>query len=140
MRDPFILNALATLPREAFVPESQKALAYMDEPVVAVPATEGSRPRYLLPPMVLARLLQSAAIAQSDHVLDIGGATGYSAAVLAQICRKVEALETSEIAGRNNEADLGGREYRKRFSSSWPAQSARLEIQNPTTSFFLTEA
>jgi protein-L-isoaspartate(D-aspartate) O-methyltransferase len=96
VRDPLILNAFATLPREAFVPESQKALAYMDEPVVAVPATEESPPRYLLPPMVLARLLQSAAIAQSDHALDIGGATGYSAAVLAQICRKVEALEAHE--------------------------------------------
>jgi len=93
VRDPLILNAFATLPREAFVPESQKALAYMDEPVVA---TEGSPPRYLLPPMILARLLQGAAIAQSDHALDIGGATGYSAAVLAQICEKVDALEASE--------------------------------------------
>jgi protein-L-isoaspartate(D-aspartate) O-methyltransferase len=96
VRDPLILNAFATLPREAFVPESQKVLAYMDEPVLAVPATEGSPPRYLLPPMVLAKLLQGAAIAQSDHALDIGGATGYSAAVLAQICGKVEALEASE--------------------------------------------
>ena len=96
VRDPLILNAFATLPREAFVPESQKALAYMDEPVLVVPATEGSLPRYLLTPMVLAKLLQGAAIAQSDHALDIGGATGYSAAVLAQICGKVEALEASE--------------------------------------------
>ena len=96
VRDPLILNAFATLPREAFVPEAQKALAYMDEPVVAVPAMEGSPARYLLQPMVLAKLLQGAAIAQSDHALDIGGATGYSAAVLAQICRKVEALEASE--------------------------------------------
>ena len=100
VRDPLILNAFATLPREAFVPESQKALAYMDEAVPVLPATEGSPPRYLLPSMVLAKLLQSAAVSPSDHALDIGGATGYSAAVLAQICRKVEALETSEaLAG-----------------------------------------
>ena len=100
VRDPLILNAFATLPREAFVPESQKALAYMDEAVPVLPATEGSPPRYLLPSMVLAKLLQGAAVSPSDHALDIGGATGYSAAVLAQICRKVEALETSEaLAG-----------------------------------------
>ena len=97
VRDPLILNAFATLPREAFVPKSQKALAYMDEPVLAVPAAEGSPARYLLPPMVLAKLLQAAVIAQPDHALDIGGATGYSAAVLAQICGKVEALEASEL-------------------------------------------
>jgi protein-L-isoaspartate(D-aspartate) O-methyltransferase len=100
VRDPLILNAFATLPREAFVPESQKALAYMDEAVPVLPAAAGSPPRYLLPSMVLAKLLQGAAVSQSDHALDIGGATGYSAAVLAQICRKVEALETSEaLAG-----------------------------------------
>ncbi len=96
VRDPLILNAFATLPREAFVPEAQKALSYMDEAVLAVPAAEGASPRYLLPPMVLARLLQGASVSQSDHALDIGGATGYSAAVLAQICSNVQALEASE--------------------------------------------
>jgi protein-L-isoaspartate(D-aspartate) O-methyltransferase len=101
VRDPLILNAFATLPRESFVPEDQKALAYMDEAVVVFPATGGSQPRYLLPPMVLARLLQSANLSQSDHALDIGGATGYSAAVLAQICGKVEALEISESLAEN---------------------------------------
>ena len=96
VRDPLILNAFATLPREAFVPEDQKALAYMDEAVPVIPASDGSPPRYLLPPMVLAKILQSAGLSQSDHALDIGGATGYSAAVLAQICGKVEALEISK--------------------------------------------
>ncbi len=96
VRDPVILNAFATVPREAFVPDDQKALAYMDEAVLAVPATGESPPRYLLPPMVLARLLQCASLSQSDHALDIGGATGYSAAVLAQICSNVDALEASE--------------------------------------------
>ncbi len=101
VRDPLILNAFATLPRESFVPEDQKALAYMDEAVAVIHATGGSKPRYLLPPMVLARLLQSANLSQSDHALDIGGATGYSAAVLAQICGKVEALEISESLAEN---------------------------------------
>jgi protein-L-isoaspartate(D-aspartate) O-methyltransferase len=96
VRDPLILDAFATLPREQFVPENQKALAYMDEAVIAIPAAPGSPARYLLPPMILARLLQSAAPSPLDRALDIGGATGYSAAVLAKLCGKVDALEASE--------------------------------------------
>ena len=96
VRNPFILNAFATIPREAFVPDDQKALAYMDEAMLATPATGDTPPRYLLPPMVLAKLLQSASLSQSDHALDVGGVTGYSAAILAQICSKVAALEVSE--------------------------------------------
>jgi protein-L-isoaspartate(D-aspartate) O-methyltransferase len=106
VRDPLILNAFATLPREAFVPEGQKALAYMDDAVLVVPAADGSLPRYLLPPMVLARFLQGASLSQSDHALDIGGATGYSAAVLTRICSKVEALETSEVLAENMRQNL----------------------------------
>jgi len=45
--------------------------------------------------MVLARLLQYAAPSGANHVLDIGGVTGYSAAILAQLCGKVDALEAS---------------------------------------------
>ncbi len=96
VRDPLILNAFATVPREAFVPNDQKALAYMDDAALAIPAAGKSPARYLLPPMVLAKLLQSASLSQSDQVLDIGGATGYSAAILAQICSNVAALEASE--------------------------------------------
>ncbi len=95
VRDPFVLNAMATLPREHFVPGSQKALAYMDEAVQVVPASPGSPARYLLPPMVLARMLQFAGPPPGGKALDVGGATGYSAAILAQLCGKVHALEAS---------------------------------------------
>lgn len=97
VRDPSILNAFATLPREAFAPGAQKALAYRDEAIPVLPASGAAPARYLLAPMALAKLLQGAAVSSSDHALDIGGATGYSAAVLAQICAKVDALETSEV-------------------------------------------
>ena len=96
VRDPLILNAFASLPREAFVPDARKALAYMDEAIPVAPAADGVPPRYLLPPMVLAKLLQAAAVSSADRVLDIGGTTGYSAAILAQICAKVDALEATE--------------------------------------------
>jgi protein-L-isoaspartate(D-aspartate) O-methyltransferase len=100
VRDPRILNAFASVPREHFVPESQRALAYMDGPVLAVPATPEMPARHLLPPMVLARMLQFASPAGACRALDVGGATGYSAAILSKICGKVYALELSEsLAG-----------------------------------------
>ncbi len=106
VRDPRILNAFATLPRELFVPEQQRPLAYMDDPVLAVPAGDGSPPRYLLPPMVLARMLQSAAPSPADNMLDIGGVTGYSAAVLSRLCGKVHALEASEALAETTRRNL----------------------------------
>ncbi|MFT4080274.1 protein-L-isoaspartate O-methyltransferase family protein [Rhodomicrobium sp.] len=95
VRDPLILDAFASLPRELFVPENRQQLAYIDEGLLAVEA-EGDEPaRYLLQPMVLARLLEAAEPSREDHVLDVGGATGYSAAILSRIAAKVDALETS---------------------------------------------
>lgn len=99
VRDPRVLNAFASIPREQFVPEDKKALAYMDEAVLAAPASAGSPARYLLPPMVLARMLQFANPPATARALDAGGVTGYSAAILAQLCAKVHALETSESLG-----------------------------------------
>jgi protein-L-isoaspartate(D-aspartate) O-methyltransferase len=96
VRDPRVLNAFATVPRECFVPEDQQAIAYMDGPVLAVPATPETAARHLLAPMVLARLLQFAAPTGACRALDVGGATGYSAAILSKICGKVYALELSE--------------------------------------------
>lgn len=96
VRDPSVLKAFASLPREQFVPEKQKALAYMDEALPVVPASVSSPARCLLPPMILGRMLQAAAPSPTDHALDIGGATGYSAAILARLCKKVDALEASE--------------------------------------------
>jgi protein-L-isoaspartate(D-aspartate) O-methyltransferase len=96
VRDPLVLKAFAALPREYFVPEKQRALAYMDEALPVVPASAASPARCLLPPMILGRMLQAAAPSPADHALDIGGATGYSAAILARLCKKVDALEASQ--------------------------------------------
>jgi protein-L-isoaspartate(D-aspartate) O-methyltransferase len=96
VRDPLVLKAFASLPREHFVPEKQRALAYIDEALPVLPASASSPARYLLPPMLLGRLLQAAAPTPSDRALDVGAATGYSAAILARLCKKVEALEVSE--------------------------------------------
>jgi len=91
--DTRLLAAMRTLPRERFVPLSLKKLAYMDEGIEVFPAIDGAPARFLLAPMVLARLVQLAVVEPHDTVLDVGCATGYSTAVLARLGRSVLGLE-----------------------------------------------
>ncbi len=88
-----LLAALRELPRERFVPPELRTLAYMDAGIEVFPAVDGAPARYLLAPMVLARLVQLAAVGARDTVLDIGCASGYSTAVLARLGRSVTGLE-----------------------------------------------
>jgi protein-L-isoaspartate(D-aspartate) O-methyltransferase len=74
------------------------------------PSIDGAPARFLLAPMVLARLIQLAAVDPDDKVLDVGCATGYSTAVLARLGRRVIGLESEpELAATAREAlqDLG---------------------------------
>jgi protein-L-isoaspartate(D-aspartate) O-methyltransferase len=101
---PELIAALESVPRENFVPRQMAGGAYIDG---AVPIGNG---RSLMEPMVFGRLLQTAAIKDSDVVLDVGCASGYSAAVLSHVASTVVALEVdSELAGRAsaNLAQLG---------------------------------
>jgi protein-L-isoaspartate(D-aspartate) O-methyltransferase len=91
--DRRLLAAFATLPRERFVPPAKQTLAYMDAGPEVWPSIDGAPPRYLLAPVVLARLIQLAEVEANDSVLDIGCATGYSTAVLARLARSVTGLE-----------------------------------------------
>ena len=86
--DSKVVDALLTVPRERFVPEKLRGVAYVDEDLPVGGA------RYLLEPMVLARLLQEARIKPTDRVLDVGAATGYSTAVIARLAQSVVALES----------------------------------------------
>ena len=85
--DPAIVTAFEEIPRELFVPMNLRSVAYVDE---AVPLGQG---RFLMEPLALAQLLQAAEIRPSDVVLDVGCATGYSAAILARIAATVVAIE-----------------------------------------------
>ena len=102
--DRRILRAMRELPRERFVPAPMTALAYMDEAVPVTPA--GVERRWLLAPRVLAKLLQLADIGDDNHVLDVGGATGYSAAVLAGMGKSVVALESNIKLAEQARANL----------------------------------
>ena len=88
-----IIAAMLELPRERFVPEGSADLAYLDLDVPVTIGTAGAAARRLLKPMVLAKLVQAAAVKAGDHVLDLGCATGYSSALLARLARSVVALE-----------------------------------------------
>ena len=91
--DPALIAAMLAIPRERFLPAAKASLAYLD---YDVPVLEGApdRPaRRLLKPMVLAKLIQAASPAESDRALDVGCATGYSAALLSRLVAEVIALE-----------------------------------------------
>ena len=86
--DQFILDAFMKIPREDFVGKQQRALAYVDEDL---PLSGG---RYLMEPMVLARLLQALEIRPDDSVLIVGAGCGYGTAVAAKLAGSVIAIET----------------------------------------------
>jgi protein-L-isoaspartate(D-aspartate) O-methyltransferase len=86
-----IIDAMLEVPREAFVPQSQRALAYLD---LDLDVSEGgATKRFLIKPAVLAKMLQAAEIEDTDNVLVVGCATGYSAAVVAKLAARVTATE-----------------------------------------------
>jgi protein-L-isoaspartate(D-aspartate) O-methyltransferase len=85
--DERILKALREVERERFVPAAKRALAYAESAVEVVPG------RFLLDPRTFALMLAAAEIGPEDRVLDIGCATGYSAAVLGRLGGRVVALE-----------------------------------------------
>jgi protein-L-isoaspartate(D-aspartate) O-methyltransferase len=81
--DPRVIEAMATVPREDYVPEDRRSTAYADR---LIPMSDG---RGINPPMVTGRLLSEARVAAGEHVLIIGSAAGYTAAVVAMLTDSV---------------------------------------------------
>jgi protein-L-isoaspartate(D-aspartate) O-methyltransferase len=82
-----LLGAFETVPRELFVPERLRGIAYIDEDVAL-----GSG-RFVMEPRVLARLLQAAQPGPEDVALDLGCGSGYATAILSRLVATVVALE-----------------------------------------------
>ena len=93
-----LLAAMLELPRERFFPDDKASLAYLDLDVAV--SAPGQPVRRLLKPMVLAKLIQAAAIADTDHVLDVGCGTGYSTALLTHLAASVVGLEEDPSLAR----------------------------------------
>jgi len=94
--NPGVIGAMLEIPREAFVPAARAALAYVDRDVVIADATATEPARYLMKPVVLARLVQAADPGPGDRVLVIGAGTGYAAAVMSRLAADVIVLEENE--------------------------------------------
>jgi protein-L-isoaspartate(D-aspartate) O-methyltransferase len=95
--DRRIIRAMAEIPRELFVPQALRDVAYMD---ADVPLSAAGAGRALIAPRIFAKLVQLAEIEADDVVLDVGAATGYSAAILAKLARAVQALESDDRLAR----------------------------------------
>ena len=100
-----ILEAMLALPRELFVPESRRTLAYLD---LDLDVSEGgAAKRYMIKPQVIAKLLQAADIAATDKVLVVGSATGYAAALASRLAAKVTATESDSALVAKGKQILG---------------------------------
>ena len=95
-----VLDAFAGIRRELFVPEHLRQVAYIDEDL---PLGGG---RYVMEPMVAARLLQIAKVERTDTALIVGAGTGYEAALVSCLARNVVALEEDPELARRARAAL----------------------------------
>ena len=92
VNEPWVLAAMARVPREDFVPEQAKAAAYIDR---ALPLGGG---RYLAPPLVHGKMLAEAAPVASDKALLIGDGQGYLAALLRPLVGSLECIDPEAAA------------------------------------------
>lgn len=97
--DDRILATMNRVPREQFVPETKRSIAYLGDDLCVKEPADGSPARFLMDPRVLAKLMELASLSPTDLVLDVGPATGYSTALLADLTDTVVAIESdSELA------------------------------------------
>lgn len=82
-----VLDAMADVPRERFLSERKRTLAYADEAI----CLKGRR--FVCEPLILARLLQAADVQSTDFVLNLQCATGYTSLILSRLAQAVVAVE-----------------------------------------------
>jgi protein-L-isoaspartate(D-aspartate) O-methyltransferase len=87
IKDPRVLAAMAAVPREAFVPDRERAAAYHDGPL---PIGAGQT---ISQPYMVARMTELIHVAAGERVLDIGTGSGYQAAILAELGCQVTSIE-----------------------------------------------
>lgn len=99
--DPQVLEAMAHVPREAFVPERYRGLAFADTNIPL------GHDQVMMKPNVEGRLLQALAIRAEDSVLEIGTGSGYLTACLARLGRHVTSFEILPELAAAAAASLG---------------------------------
>lgn len=94
VNEPFVLARMGAIPREDFVPQEARAIAYMDR---AVPLGDG---RYLPAPVVHGMMLQEAAPSASDRVLVVEGGSSYLAELVRPLVESLDVIDAEEAAGK----------------------------------------
>ncbi len=92
--DQRVLDAVAAVPRDAFVPEAYRQLAYAD---IEVPLGEGE---FMMAPKVEGRMLQALRLRPTDRVLEVGTGSGFVTALLARLSAHVLSVERLETFSR----------------------------------------
>ena len=87
VRNPRVLQAMRTVPRECFVPPAWRARAFADE---ALPLGEGQT---ISQPYVVAHMIEALGLTGGERVLEVGTGSGYAAAVLAELAAEVVTVE-----------------------------------------------
>ena len=93
-------NALRSIPREEFVPEHYKKLAFAD---IEIPLTDKAK---MLSPKVEGRLLDALKIQKNETVLEVGTGSGYLTAVLSKLCQSVTSIEIDETLSQGAQEKL----------------------------------
>jgi protein-L-isoaspartate(D-aspartate) O-methyltransferase len=106
IRDERVLRAFLEVPREAFVPRRLKDFAYADR---ALPIAAGQS---ISQPFVVALTLQALQLAGDEYVLDVGTGSGYAAALLSRLARRVASVERLRPLARDAAARLRSLGYR----------------------------
>jgi protein-L-isoaspartate(D-aspartate) O-methyltransferase len=100
-----LLDAMLSVPREVFVGDRQRDLAYIDEDIRI---GDGDGARYLMEASPLAKLMQLAEINPTDSALDVGCGTGYASAILSRLAGSVVALESDSALAQTAASTLSG--------------------------------
>ncbi len=103
--DPRVLSAMRRVPRERFVSEGLRDLAYDDSPLTIEAGQTISQP------YIVALMAEAAMIEPSDRVLEVGTGSGYAAAVLAELAREVYSIERHESLASTAAARLADLGY-----------------------------
>lgn len=139
--DARVLETLSAVPRERFVPEAYRGVAFAD---AEIPIGHG---QFMLRPALEGRILQALAPARGEHALEIGTGTGFFAACLAQLTGSVDSIEIHRDLAANavraidavgvrrvhiETADALAREYELRYpviavTGSLPVYDPRFE-------------
>ena len=106
IRNHNLLSAIETVPRERFVPRMFEARAYENS---ALPIAGGQT---MESPYMVARLIDALEVRPRDIVLDIGTGSGYLAAILSKLCRRVFTLELHRELREEAQARLYTMNYR----------------------------